>query len=68
MGQGTERVISVPLPVQEPMAANDPPAPEAKAADWKDPPWLSWDEVPNDVHRVAALGPCSLKCSQGLLD
>ena len=55
------------LAVQEPRAANDPPAQEVKAARWKDPPWLSWDDVPTDVHWVASLGLGSLRSSQGPL-
>ena len=53
------------LPVQEPRAANDPPAQEVKAARWKDPPWLSWDDVPTDVHWVASLGPWFIEVFSG---
>ena len=53
------------LAVQEPRAANDPPAQEVKAARWKDPPWLSWDDVPTDVHWVASLGPWFIEVFSG---
>ena len=53
------------LPVQEPRAANDPPVQEVKAARWKDPPWLSWDDVPTDVHWVASLGPWFIEVFSG---